>query len=55
MNARERGDLWRILREREAVYGKSIGNQTDDLPEEFPKELLFLLGNLSLSGLELEM
>lgn len=54
MNARERGDLWRILREREAVYGRSTGTLTDELPEEIPKELLFLLGNLSLSGLELD-
>ena len=53
MNARERGDVWRILREREEEYGKVPGNSGADLPDDLPKELLFLLGNLSLSGLEL--
>ena len=54
MNARERGDLWRVLREREEVYGRTQSGMDEDLPEELPKELLFLLGNLSLSGLDLE-
>lgn len=53
MNARERGDLWRVLREREEVYGRAQKGTGDDVPEDVPAELLFLLGNLSLSGLEL--
>lgn len=53
MNSRERSDVWRILREREEIYGKSSGIQKEELPEELPKDLLFLLGNLSLSGLDL--
>lgn len=53
MNARERGDLWRILRERELAYGRNQNLPEADLPEQLPKELLFLLGNLSLSGLDL--
>ena len=53
MNARERGDVWRILREREEEYGRSQGSSAVDIPEELPKDLLFLLGNLSLAGLEL--
>ena len=53
MNARERGELWRVLREREETYGRTPGMSAEDLPEELPQELLFLLGNLSLSGLEL--
>ncbi len=53
MNARERGDVWRLLREREEEYGRASGNSNEELPEDLPKELLFLLGNLSLSGLEL--
>lgn len=50
MNSRERTELWQALREREEKYGNS-GNlpaAADDLP----KELLFLLGNLSLDQLE---
>lgn len=54
MDARERGDLWRILREREEKYGSLTGQQENSIPEELPKELLFLLGNLSVSGLDLE-
>ncbi len=54
MNARERGDLWRILREREETYGRTSGNTGEKLPEDLPEELLFLLGNLSISGLDLE-
>lgn len=54
MNARERGELWRILREREEVYGRTTGASAEELPEDLPKELLFLLGNLSVSGLDLE-
>lgn len=54
MNSRERGDVWRILREREAAYGRTGNRQETELPEDLPKELLFLLGNLSLSGLDLE-
>ena len=54
MNARERGDLWRILREREEIYGRTSAVRHDDLPDDLPKELLFLLGNLSVSGLDLE-
>lgn len=53
MNARERGDVWRVLREREEVYGRTPGMAAEDLPEVLPQDLLFLLGNLSLSGLEL--
>lgn len=53
MNARERGDVWRVLREREEVYGRTPGKAVEDLPEVLPQDLLFLLGNLSLSGLEL--
>ena len=53
MNARERGDLWRILRERQETYGSASGSPADTVPEEVPQELLFLLGNLSLSGLDL--
>ena len=52
MNTRERGDLWRILREREAVYGDPEAYPETDRQEEIPKELLFLLGNLSVSGLD---
>ena len=54
MNARERGDLWRILREREETYGRTSGSPDTDLPEDLPEELLFLLGNLSMSGLDFE-
>lgn len=55
MNARERGDLWRILRERQETYGSSSGASAEgSFPEELPQELLFLLGNLSLSGLDLQ-
>ena len=54
MNARERGDLWRVLREREETYGRTPGSADENLPEDLPAELLFLLGNLSLSGLELQ-
>ena len=54
MNSRERGDLWRILREREEAYGKKQEGGAGPLPDEIPPELLFLLGNLSLSGLDLE-
>lgn len=54
MNARERGDLWRILREREEKYGSLTGQAEHKLPEDLPQELLFLLGNLSVSGLDLE-
>lgn len=54
MNARERGDVWRVLREREEVYGRTQSGSEDDYPEELPKDLLFLLGNLTLSGLDLE-
>ena len=54
MNSRERGDVWRILREREAEYGRTEGPAAEELPEDLPEGLLFLLGNLSLSGLDLE-
>ena len=54
MNTKERNELWRVLREREEEYGKSNGDISKDFPEELPNELLFLLGNLSLSGLDLE-
>lgn len=54
MNARERGDVWRILREREVTYGKTQEIDSEDLTDDLPKDLLFLLGNLSLSGLELD-
>ena len=54
MNARERGDLWRVLREREEKYGSPSGSSGKELPENIPEELLFLLGNLSVSGLDLE-
>ena len=54
MNARERGDLWRVLREREEVYGRTQSGANEEYPEELPNDLLFLLGNLTLSGLELE-
>lgn len=54
MNARERSELWRVLREREEIYGRSQPGTAGDLPEDLPKDLLFLLGNLSLAGLELE-
>ena len=54
MNARERGYLWRLLREREEKYGSPVGQTESGLPADFPKELLFLLGNLSVSGLDLE-
>ncbi len=54
MNARERGDVWRILREREAEYGRTAGLPAEAMPDALPKDLLFLLGNLSLSGLDLE-
>ncbi len=54
MNARERGEVWRVLREREEVYGRTSGCTGSELPEDLPEELLFLLGNLSLSGLDLE-
>lgn len=53
MNARERGDLWRVLREREEKYGSPAGDTGNALPEDIPEELLFLLGNLSISGLDL--
>ena len=53
MNSRERGDVWRVLREREEVYGRTPGAREEELPEELPQDLLFLLGNLSLSGLDL--
>ena len=54
MNARERGDVWRVLREREEVYGRTQSGSEEEIPEDLPKELLFLLGNLTLSGLDLE-
>ena len=54
MNARERGDVWRVLREREEVYGRTQSGSEEDYSEELPKDLLFLLGNLTLSGLDLE-
>ena len=54
MNARERGDVWRVLREREEVYGRTQSGAEEDYPEELSKDLLFLLGNLTLSGLDLE-
>ena len=54
MNARERGDVWRILREREAEYGRTALSSDEGKPDDLPKELLFLLGNLSLSGLDFE-
>ncbi len=54
MNARERGDVWRLLREREAEYGRAEGVPGGELPEDLPQELLFLLGNLSLSGLDFQ-
>ena len=53
MNARERGNVWRVLREREEMYGRTPGMPEEDLPDVLPQDLLFLLGNLSLSGLEL--
>ena len=54
MNAREKGDVWRVLHEREETYGKMSDSSGNELTEEIPQELLFLLGNLSLSGLDLE-
>lgn len=54
MNARERGDVWRILREREAAYGDPAAGPESELTPEIPQELLFLLGNLSMSGLDLD-
>ncbi len=54
MNSRERGELWRVLREREEIYGRTPGRNSDEMPENLPEELLFLLGNLSMSGLDLE-
>ena len=53
MNARERGNVWRVLREREEMYGRTPGMPEEDLSDALPQDLLFLLGNLSLSGLEL--
>ena len=50
MNSRERNELWRVLRERQAAYGNKAPEETD---AELPKELLFLLGDLSLAGLDL--
>ena len=53
MNARERGDVWRVLKEREEIYGRTSEAGQEDLPDALPQDLLFLLGNLSLSGLDL--
>ena len=53
MNARERGDVWRVLREREEIFGRTSDITAEESPEVLPQDLLFLLGNLSLSGLDL--
>lgn len=51
MNSKERNELWQALREREEKYGNAEGLPTET--DQLPKELLFLLGNLSLDKLEL--
>lgn len=52
MRSSERSQLWQALRERQAQYG-SDPVQTDADGLEIPQDLLFLLGNLSLAGLDL--
>ena len=51
--AMQHPEIQRILREREEKYGSPVGNTGNELPEDIPQELLFLLGNLSVSGLDL--
>lgn len=53
MNHSERSMLWHALRERQAESGSYQQDVTDD-PAQLPDDLLFLLGNLSLSGLDLD-
>ncbi len=50
MKSGERSALWQAIRERQAQYGNMSAAGEEG---EIPSELLFLLGNLSLSRLEL--
>lgn len=54
MNHSERGMLWSALRERQAESGELYQTGMDETAQDLPQELLFLLGNLSLSGLDME-
>ena len=51
MNACERTQVWKTLKER-MENGASYGISDSDVMQ-LPEELIFLLGNMSLSGLEL--
>lgn len=50
MSSSERGSLWKSLRERQETPLLANSDETESIPQE----ILFLLGNLSLSPLDFE-